>query len=193
MRGAEYLSPHALATLWTRLDAALRDALAESHLPLSQLLRQWHPAWNVVGRVHSNLAENRGDPDAPFAFLATYTTRLSAQGRAQHQPLSAALAEFSGARKKEQLLSLLLPVQRAAQRCDWLSEMVEAGEIYHPLRWTPDDALRLLRDAAGGTMSATLSDDDHEFTVASEQGIGRQKPQGLGQSLSDSLCPLRLH
>ncbi len=146
MRGAEYLSPDVLAELWAQVDAAARQALAELKLPLPDLLKSWHPAWNLVGRVHFNLAENRTDPEAPFAFLATYTTRLSAHGKAQHQALSAALAEFSGGRKKAQLLSLFLPVQRAAQRCDWLREMVDSGEIYHPLRWTPDDALRLLRD-----------------------------------------------
>jgi non-specific serine/threonine protein kinase len=146
MRGAEYLSPEVLATLWAQIDAAARETLAESKLRLPELLKSWHPAWNLVGRVHFNLAENHKDPEAPFAFLATYTTRLSAHGKAQHQPLSAALAEFSGGRKKTQLLSLLLPVQRAAQQCDWLREMVDAGEIYHPLRWTPDDALRFLRD-----------------------------------------------
>jgi non-specific serine/threonine protein kinase len=147
MRGAEYLSPEVLASLWTQIDAAAREALAESTLTLPELLKRWHPAWHTVGRVHFNLAENLKDPEAPFAFLATYTTRLSAHGKAQHQPLSAALAEFSGARRKAQLLSLLLPVQRAAQQCDWLREMVEAGEIYHPLRWAPGEALRLLRDA----------------------------------------------
>lgn len=47
------------------------------------------------------------DAEAPFAFLAAYTTRLSAHGKAQHQPLAAALAEFSGSRRKAQLLSLL--------------------------------------------------------------------------------------
>ena len=147
MRGAEYLSPEILAALWARIDAAAGEALAASKLPLPELLKSWHPAWHAVGRVYFNLAENRKDPEAPFAFLATYTTRLSAHGKAQHQPLSAALAEFSGARRKSQLLSLLLPVQRAAQQCEWLREMVDAGEIYHPLRWAPGEALRLLRDA----------------------------------------------
>jgi non-specific serine/threonine protein kinase len=148
MRGAEYLSSDVLTNLWAQIDAAAREALIESRLSLAELLGRWHPAWKLVGRVHFNLAENRKDPEAPFAFLATYTTRLSAHGKAQHQPLSAALAEFSGGRKKAQLLSLLLPVQRAAEQCDWLRHMVAADEIYHPLRWTPDDALRLLRDVA---------------------------------------------
>jgi len=96
--------------------------------------------------VHFNLAENRKDPEAPFAFLATYTTRLSAHANAQHVPLGQALHEYAGAANKERLLSLLLPVQQAAQQCHWLKTMVEEGEIFHPLRWTPTEALQLLSD-----------------------------------------------
>jgi len=146
MMGGEYLTPDVLATLWGEVDTALHQELAAANVPLQDFLKKHHPAWNLVGRVHFNLAENRKDPESPFAFLATYTSRLSALGKAQHQPLSQALAEFSGARSKAQLLSLLLPVQRAAEHCDWLREMVDNGDIYHPLRWTPLDAYRFLSD-----------------------------------------------
>lgn len=146
MMGGEYLTPDVLATLWGAMDTALHQELAAANVSLQDFLKMRHPAWNLVGRVHFNLAENRRDPESPFAFLATYTSRLSALGKAQHQPLSQALAEFSGARSKAQLLSLLLPVQRAAEHCDWLREMVDTSEIYHPLRWTPLDAYRFLSD-----------------------------------------------
>ncbi len=146
MTGTEYLTPAVLLTLWEELDSALRAELASSKLGLQDFLKSRHPAWNLVGRVHFNLAENRKDAEAPFAFLATYTSRLSAHGKAQHLPLSRALAEFSGGKHKSQLLSLLLPVQRAAEQCAWLREMVDEGEVYHPLRWTPADAWRLLGD-----------------------------------------------
>ncbi|MDN7184094.1 DEAD/DEAH box helicase [Caballeronia sp. SEWSISQ10-4 2] len=146
MTGGEYLTPDVLVTLWGEIDTALHQELATAKVSLQDFLKSRHPAWNLVGRVHFNLAENRKDPESPFAFLATYTSRLSAHGKAQHQPLSQALAEFSGARSRAQLLSLLLPVQRAAQDCDWLRDMVDSGEIYHPLRWTPVDAHRFLTD-----------------------------------------------
>jgi len=146
MTGSEYLTPGVLMTLWAELDAALRAELAASKLKLQDFIKARYPAWNLVGRVHFNLAENRKDMEAPFAFLATYTSRLSAHGKAQHLPLSQALAEFSDGKSKAQLLSLLLPVQRAAEQCEWLHEMVEAGEIYHPLRWMPTDALQFLTD-----------------------------------------------
>lgn len=146
MTGAEYLAPETLLALWHGIEAALDHALDTSGQTLAAFLQSLNPAWNLVGRVHFNLAENRKDPEAPFAFLATYTTRLSAHGKAQHLPLSQALSEFSGGRKKAQLLSLLQPVQRAAEQCAWIAEMVESGEIYHPLRWQVADAVRFLND-----------------------------------------------
>lgn len=146
MAGAEYLAPASFAALWEAIDAALADDLAASGGGLQAYLEARNPAWNLIGRVHFNLAENRKDPEAPFAFLATYTTGLSAHGTAQHLPLSRALAEYSGTRGKARLLSLLLPVQRAAQGCAWIAAMAESGELYHPLRWDVADAVRFLED-----------------------------------------------
>ncbi len=144
MPGADYLTTELLQRLWSELDTALRSELARAEVPLQDFLKALHPAWHLVGRVVFNLAENRKDPEAPFAFLATYTSRLSAQGKAQHQPLSQALSEFGSNRAR--LLSLLEPVQAGAENCFWLRDMVESGEIYHPLRWTPLEAYQFLCD-----------------------------------------------
>ena len=146
MTGAEYITASVLETLWTATADAFRSEVAESKASVQEFLQRKSPAWHLVGRVHFNLAENRRDDEAPFAFLATYTTHLSAQARAQHLPLGRALSEYAGAANKPRLLSLLLPVQRAAAECPWLKTMVEAGEIYHPLRWTPAEAFQLLTD-----------------------------------------------
>ena len=146
MTGAEYLTPDVLVALWQEIESAVKDELKASDQSLQGFLKSKHPAWNLVGRVHFNLAENRKDAEYPFAFLATYTSRLSAHGKAQHLPLSQALAEFSGGRQKAQLLSLLMPVQKAAETCTWLSEMVVEGDLYHPLRWQVAEAVRFLQD-----------------------------------------------
>jgi superfamily II DNA or RNA helicase len=147
MVGAEYLTPSVLGDLWRSIDAAFDAELNDSGLPIQAFLKSRHSGWNLVGRVHFNLAENRRDEEAPFAFLATYTTRLSAQGKAQHLPLGKALQEYAGAKNRERLLSLLTPVQRAAEQCGWLKQMSDAGEIFHPLRWTAQQALQFLKDA----------------------------------------------
>src|SRR5438477_3600177 len=136
MTGAEYLTSAVLEAFWSATDAAFRLELSASKESVQDFLKGKNPAWNLIGRVHFNLAENRKDENAPFAFLATYTTRLSAHAKAQHVPLSGALREYSGAANKSQLLSLLLPVQRAATQCAWLKKMVDRGEIFHLLRWT---------------------------------------------------------
>jgi len=146
MTGAEYLTAAVLADLWQSVDAAFDAELSEAKLSVQEFLKRRQPAWNLVGRVHFNLAENKKDEEAPFAFLATYTIRLSAAAKAQHLPLGKALQEYSGAKNRERLLSLLMPVQRAAEHCPWLKRMVDAGEIFHPLRWTPQQALQFLRD-----------------------------------------------
>ena len=83
MSGAGYVTPERLATLWAGIDAALRQELVADQVSLQDFLKSRNPAWNLVGRVHFNLAENRKDAEASFAFLTTY-----ADGKAQHQPLS---------------------------------------------------------------------------------------------------------
>ena len=144
--GSEYLTPAVLLGLWVDLGRAFAEEVGQADLPVQDFLRGLNPVWNVMGRVHFNLAENPRDAQAPFAFLATYTGGLSAQGKAQHLPLGQALKEYGGAADKERLLSLLLPVQRAAQGCAWLASLVERGEIFHPLRWTAREAFQLLQD-----------------------------------------------
>jgi len=147
MPGAEYLSAAVLRALWGDIGQALVSELRGSGALLQDFLKSLNPAWNLVGRVHFNLAENRHDEEAPFAFLATYTSRLSVHGKPQHLPLGQALRDYAGAANKERLLSLLLPVKRAAEGCGWLKRMVDGGEIFHPLRWTPQEAFRFLGDA----------------------------------------------
>ncbi|MGZ9103083.1 MAG: DEAD/DEAH box helicase [Rhodoplanes sp.] len=146
MIGAEYLTADVLGDLWAQTDAAFDAELAQSKLAVQDFLKSRHPAWNLVGRVHFNLAENRRDEQWPFAFVATYTTKLSADGKAQHLPLGKALQDYAGAKNRARLLSLLMPVQRAAESCTWLRAMVDGGEIFHALHWGPQEALQLLKD-----------------------------------------------
>src|SRR4030088_642282 len=145
MAGAEYLTEDVLLALWDEMEQAFAASLAAAKEGLQAFLTTLNPAWNLVGRVHFNLAENRRDPDRPFAFMATYTSRLSAQARAQHVPLGQALREYAGSANRDKLLSLLLPVQRAAEHCAWLKQMIDAGDIFHPLRWGPAEASRFLQ------------------------------------------------
>ena len=146
MPGGEYLDTGALASLWEAMNTACRAELTEFDGPVEAYLQSRHAAWHLVGRVHFHLAENRAEPDAPFAFLATYSTRLGNQGRPRHRPLGEAIREYAGEGNRPKLLALLEPVQRAAARSRLLRELVDSGDVYRPLALTPEDAYRFLTD-----------------------------------------------
>ncbi|MBI4677558.1 MAG: DEAD/DEAH box helicase [Elusimicrobia bacterium] len=147
MRGSEYLNAGLMTALWTELDRHVRGEVAASKGGLSAWLQEHAPLWHRIGRVCFHLAENKRDPDRPFAFLATYAPRVSSQGRVQYQPLSRALEEYAGAKNKAGLEKLLTPVQRAAEKSALARELVDSGEVFHPLAWTAADAYRFLQDA----------------------------------------------
>jgi non-specific serine/threonine protein kinase len=146
MPGAEYCTPEVLAAIWAALDSWVLAAIARNAEGLAGFLHEQAPLWRQVGRVCFHLAENKQDPDYPFAFMATYIPRLGKNARAQHLPLSQALCEYAGANNREALLRLLEPVQAAATHCPWVKELLESSDIYHPLAWTPEEAYPFLQD-----------------------------------------------
>ena len=146
MPGGEYLDAGTLGSLWEAMNAACRAELLQFDGPVAAYVRSRHAAWHLVGRVHFHLAENRDDQDTPFAFLATYSTRLTPQGQPRHRPLGEAIREYAGAGDRPKLLTLLEPVKIAAARSPLLRELVDSGDVYRPLGLTPEDAYRFLKD-----------------------------------------------
>ena len=120
MRGAEYASPEVFAALWVELDALARTEAAGVAGGLRPWLAQINPALHLLGKVTFHLAENKRSAETPFAFMATYTHRLSAQEKPVHLPLARALQEYAGAKNQAALRSLLEPVQQAAKRSPWV-------------------------------------------------------------------------
>ena len=156
MPGAEYLSQSSLAGVWEDLDVWARGEIARAGEGLSGFLKQRAPLWHQVGRVCFHLAENRRDERHPFAFLATYAPGLAAGGRVQYQPLSHALRELAGAKNKKALIHLLAPVQSASERSALVKELLESGDLYQPLAWTPASAYRFLKDVPSFEESGIL-------------------------------------
>ncbi|HLL55680.1 MAG TPA: DEAD/DEAH box helicase [Myxococcaceae bacterium] len=146
MEGGEYLTAGVLQSLWSDLLHAWRQQVQAWRGSVQELLTTKDPAWNVVGRVHLHLAENKRDSERPFAFLATYTTGLTAQGKPQHRPLGQAVRESSSARDKGRLLALLAPLQKAARLSGFIKELLDRGELFEPLAWTPREAYRFIQE-----------------------------------------------
>ena len=143
MQGGEYLSPEALLAIWDAL-AEWSDEAATAAGGLGAFLEERAPRWHQVGRVCFHLAENKADPERPFAFMATYVAGLGAAGRARHLPLRQALEQYAGANNRPALIKLLSPVQAASERLEWVRAMVDSGDVYRPLAWPPRRAYRFL-------------------------------------------------
>lgn len=146
INGVEYLSAEILCFIWKNLNTTLEKELLEFPLGTQEYLKTHNPKWMVVGRVCFHLAENKKDEKRPFAFLATYTTKLSKTAVAQHLPLKRALVEYAGEENKATLLALLTSVQKVAEQSPWVKTLVEKGDIFHPQAWTVLEAHRFLQD-----------------------------------------------
>ena len=156
MKGLEYLSPKILHRLWRALDESVRAEATTLAGGIAGWLRDHDPNWRLVGRVTFHLAENKRNPDRPFAFMATYTSRLSDQSKPQYIPLGRALQEYAGQKNRNALLRLLSPVQVAAEKSELIRRMTESGAIYQPQAWTAREAYGFLKEIplfeAGGVI-----------------------------------------
>lgn len=148
MLGAELITSTMLEELWVDMGKALSCQADQFADGIQGYLKKHNSVWNVVGRVCFHLAENKRDPEFPFAFIATYVHKLSKQARPQHRPLGQALKEYAGANNRQKLLTLLSPLSRASEQSELIRKMLEVGDIYHPLSWTPREAYHFLCEVA---------------------------------------------
>jgi len=144
MPGGEYVNADWVAARWADLNRAFAAEIRAHRGPVVEWLSARHHSWHTVGKVCVHLAENRGDEEHPFAFLATYAVRAGAGGKVQHRPLARALEESSVRGDRQALLHLLVPLQRAAEQTPWLAELIDSGAIYEAMAWTPAEAHRFL-------------------------------------------------
>ena len=144
--GAEYLSVAALAALWEQTrEAARREATGFA--TGAAFLAERAPVWARLGRVSFHLADNPRDDRSPFAFMASFTHRVSDHGAVQHLPLLRALELYGASGDRPRLLRLLEPLDRAARASSAVARMVETNTVYRPHALTAAEAYALLRDA----------------------------------------------
>ena len=146
MRGLEYLTPELLTGLWNELIPALGAEAGQNAGGFRGLLAEVIPNFHLLGRVTFHLAENKRDPDHPFAFLATYAERLSSKSQVQHLPLGAALRQYAAAQDQAKLAELLTPVRDAAAGSPVVGELLSSREVFQPQAWTVAQAHRFLTE-----------------------------------------------
>ena len=141
--GSEFINSTWIFSVWNKLSGALESELAGFDGSATQYLLAHNSQINVVGRVFFHLVENKSD-SFPFAFLATYSRKAEQKNKAEHVPLQNALLEYRD--NQELLLRLLSTVSRAADSSAFISELVESGELFSPLRFTAQEAYIFLRE-----------------------------------------------
>src|SRR5437773_2518605 len=127
-------------------DLVVARAAAHPHGPAAWL-HAVNPLWHLLGRVTFHLAENKRDPSRPFAFLATFTHRLSSHAKLQHLPLAEALKTYAGAKEQAKLVALLEPVRRAAAQSPLVRELLDTKALFAHQAWSIREAHRFLTEA----------------------------------------------
>ncbi len=148
MRGLEYLDADLLRRLWTELRDLVVAEAGKHPEGAAAYLSTVNPLWHLLGRVTFHLAENKRDAERPFAFLATYTHRLSGQARLQHLPLADAVKTYAGAKDHAKLESLLEPVRRAAEQSSLVRELLDSKALFVAQAWSIGQAHRFLTESS---------------------------------------------
>ncbi|MDR1000490.1 MAG: DEAD/DEAH box helicase [Clostridiales bacterium] len=139
--GSEFVSLNWIESVYNQLVGVFNTELAAFDGAAADYLKSKNTALTVSGRVFFHLVETKED-DFPFAFMATYSTK---QGDVvQHLPLKRALEEFDA--DQSALLGLLSTVSKAANDSPLISDLVESGELFSPLKFQPEDAYTFLRE-----------------------------------------------
>ena len=190
MRGLEYLTPEVLTDLWLDMLKLAHEQTMSTTGGLDTLLPAINPDWQPLGRVTFHLAENKKDDSRPFAFLATYTNRLSKNATVKHLPLADALRQFAGEKNQSKLAELLKPVSMASQSSELIQQWLDSRALFRPQALSISQARQFLNDVptmeqAGLVVrvpnwwrSRSLSRPEVRIS------LGNDEPRGLG---ADSL------
>ncbi len=141
--GAEHLDGAWIAHVWDKLNVAFCNEIRKFDGSVAEYFISKNPDTHFAGKVYFHLVESKKE-DYPFAFLATYAAEPSETGKGRHLPLKNALMEYGQDSKK--LLELLSTVNRAAQHSQFISGLLDTGEIFHPIGLYPDEAHTFLKE-----------------------------------------------
>lgn len=140
--GTEYITRPYLERLFALLNEEFSEEMSSWTGTVQMFLADKSQKIRVPERVFFHLVENESDTNHPFAFLATYATRAE-DGSIRHMPLSYAMEEFRHDRSR--LLTLLSCLNKASEVSELIAGFVTSGEMFHPLRFTAQEAYEFLK------------------------------------------------
>ncbi len=143
LKGAEHLNQAWLEEVWEMLNLSFCKMIQTYQGSVGGFFAAFNPSVHLVGRVFFHLVESKTE-EYPFAFLATYSADVLNNGKSKHLPLKNAIAEYG--ENSGKLLDLLSTVNKASEKSTFISELVESGEIFHPLSLTANEAYTFLKE-----------------------------------------------
>ncbi|MEG2198805.1 MAG: DEAD/DEAH box helicase [Anaerovorax sp.] len=141
--GMEYVDEEWMEKIWVKLNAVFCAEIEKYQGTVEMYFTEYNANLNLAGKVFFHLVETK-DEAFPFAFMATYSTKPVKSKKAMHMPLKNALSEFGKDEKK--LLTLLVTVTKAAEQSTFISNLMESGELFLPLKFTANEAYEFLRE-----------------------------------------------
>ena len=149
--GMEFIDNEWISIIWGKITEVYKKEIYSYKGTVKDFLMERNTNINVVGRVYFHLVENKED-DYPFAFLATYSTEnkntnkeeTSNLHKAKHMPLKNALLEYKA--DEEKLLQLMSTISKAADKSYFISELMESGELFSPLKLKKEEAYTILKE-----------------------------------------------
>ncbi len=191
--GSEYVDREWIRSLYGKLLGIYKDEIKKHEGSVALYLAGKSQRLKVPERIFFHLVENT-EPDYPFAFLATYSTREPGRGKKiRHRPLSYALTEYKN--DKGKLLELLSCLNRASAASALVDGFVKSGEMFHPLRMTSDEAYSFLKDVeaieAGGIICRVPNWwKKRAASVSMQVKLGEDKPSMFGLEGLVSMRPV---
>ena len=138
---------HASAGPLDRVQRTRRRAGSGASGPVGYL-RDIHPLLHLVAASRFTWRRTKKSPERPFAFIATYSHKLSDQAKVQHLPLAEAAQDVCGNEDVAKLEMLLEPVRRAAEKKRVVRKAAESRALFAPQAWTIPQAYAFLKDVA---------------------------------------------
>lgn len=143
LKGAEYLTNSWVEKAWETLNQAFGKMIKSYKGSVEAFFASYNSNVQLVGRVFFHLVESKKE-EYPFAFLATYAADVSTNGKSKHLPLKIALVDYG--KNSRKLLELLSTVHKASEKSAFISELVDSGELFHPLSLTAEEAYTFLKE-----------------------------------------------
>ncbi|MDD3140458.1 MAG: DEAD/DEAH box helicase [Lachnospiraceae bacterium] len=141
--GMEYVDESWIERLWEKLLGVFQKEIKAYIGTVAAYFIEHNAKIHVAGRVFFHLVEDQGE-QYPFAFVATYATKPVKGKKIIHTPLKHALDEFKD--DEDTLLLLLSTVTKVAEQSDFISQLLESGKLFTPLKLTAEEAYTFLKE-----------------------------------------------